>query len=79
MKQFSDQGRIRFNSQFIIDFSMALQIVLIYFNGTIISTSVVPSSPVQPVTFSLKLNEWLVLLLAQSSISPATVKTGSSL
>ena len=46
MKQFSDQARIRFNSQFISDFSMALQIVLIYFSGTIISTSVVPSSPV---------------------------------
>ena len=46
VKQFVDQVRIKLISQLINGISRVLQKLLRYFNGTIISTSFVPSFPV---------------------------------
>ena len=59
--QFDDHVKIRLTSQLIKGISKVLQKLLKYFNGTIISTSFVPSSPVSPVIFALNLNESVVL------------------
>ena len=45
VKQFVDQVRIKLISQLINGISRVLQKLLRYFNGTIISTSFVPSFP----------------------------------
>ena len=60
--------------------SSVLQKLLIYFNGTVISTYFVSLSPVCPVIFSLDLNEILVFSLAgKSVIALLLFKAGSSL
>ena len=68
--QFADQVKIRLISQLVKGISRVLQKLPKYFNGTIISTSFVPSFSVWPVIFSLKLNERVRLASPKSSISP---------
>ena len=56
--QFLDQGKIRLTSQLINSISRVLQKLLKYFNGTIISTSLVLlSAGVFPVIVILDLND----------------------
>ena len=50
---------MRLISQLFNGVSIALQKLLKYFNGTVISTFFVPSFPVEPVSFCLSLNEAL--------------------
>ena len=50
--------------------------LLKYFNGTIILTASIPSSPVEPVIFCLNLNE--TLLLGKLARMTASFKFGSS-
>ena len=53
-----DHVKIRLTSQLINSTSSVLQKLLKYFNGTIISTSIVlPATGVFPVIFSLDLND----------------------
>ena len=57
----ADEVRIRLISQLINGISRFLQKLFRYFNGTVISTSFVPSFHIFPVIF-LYLNEMLLLL-----------------
>ena len=78
--QFADQVKIIFIAQFINDISKVLQNLLRYFNGTIISTSFVPSLTVCPVTFCSKLNQALLMLASgKLIIAAASFTAGSSL
>ena len=77
--QFADQVKTRLISQLIKGLSRVLQKLLNYFNGTIILTSFVRSSPVSPVIFSLKLNKSVVLVSLKSTISPLSFTAGISL
>ena len=63
--------------QLINGISRALQKLLKYFNGTIISRSFVPLPTIWPVIFCLNLNE--SVLSGKLSIAPTPVKVGSSL
>ena len=63
MKQFAEHVKISSTSQLIKGISRVLQKLINYFNGIIISTlSILPSSPVWPFIFILKLNESLALV-----------------
>ena len=65
-------------SQLTNGISRAFQKLLRYSNGTTISTSFLPLTPVWPVSFCSDLNEMLLLLLlsaGKSSIVATTVKT----
>ena len=64
-------------SKLIKCISRVLQNLLKYFNGTIISTFLVTSSPVEPVIFCLNLNK--ALLLGKLARVPSSFKAGSSL
>ena len=77
--QVDDHVKIRLTSQLIKGISKVLQKLLKYFSGSIISTFFVPSFPVRPVIFTLKLNESVVLASANSVISLLTFKSGISL
>ena len=78
--QFLDQFRSRLISQLIESISRVLQKLLRYFNGTIILTSVLPLSPVLPVTFSFILNKSVVALSAlKAVIALSASKVSSSL
>ena len=74
-----DHVKIRLTSQLIKGISKVLQKLLKYFNGTIISTSFVPSFPVRPVIFTLKLNESVVLASAKITISSLAFRASISL
>ena len=51
-----------------------------YFKNTIFSTSYLPPSTVSPVSFSLNLNEEMLLLEAgKLTIAPLASKNGSSI
>ena len=63
--QLDDHVKIRLTSQLIKGISKVLQKLLKYFNGTITSTSFVPSFPVWSVIFTLNLNESVVLSSAK--------------
>ena len=77
--QFLDQVKISSTSQLIKGISRVLQKLLRYFNGTIISTLIIPSLIVWPVIFVLKLNESAALAPLKSTISPALFTAGISL
>ena len=63
MKQIEDHFKIRLISHSISGISKVIQTSIRYFNGTIISTSFVPSIAIWSVFFfSLSLSETLVLL-----------------
>ena len=79
IKQFADQVKIRLFSQLVNSISRFLQKLLRSFNGTIVSTSFVPSLPVWPVIFCLNLSEALFLSSGKSILLPAVFKAGSSL
>ena len=69
--QFLNESKSQLISQLIKDISRALQKLLRYFNGTIISTSVQLLSPVLSVIFYFILNESIVALFAlKSTILP---------
>ena len=79
IKQFAEQVRMSLISQLINGVSRALQKLLRYFNGTLISTCFVPF-PVWPVMFCLNLNEAQLLSVSgNSTIAPAAFKAGSFL
>ena len=67
--QLDDHVKMRLTSQLIKGISKVLQKLLKYFNGTIISTSFVPSFPVRPVIFTLNLNESVALPSAKAIIT----------
>ena len=67
---------MRLISQLINGISRFFQKLLKYFNGTIILTAFVPSSP-EPIILCLNLNE--AFLPGNLSIAPTLVKAGSSL
>ena len=67
-KQVFDQVNIRLFSQLITGISSVLEKLLIYFNGTIISTCFVLLFPVCPVICCLNLNEILLLLSAKKLV-----------
>ena len=67
-KQFFDQINIRLFSQLMTGISSVLEKLLIYFNGTIISTSFVLLFPVCPVICCLNLNEILLPLSAKKLV-----------
>ena len=68
---------MRLISQLIYGISRVLQKLLKYFNGSIISTFFVTSSPLEPVIFGLCLKE--ALLPGKLERAPPSVKIGSSL
>ena len=63
--------------QLVNDISRVFQKWLNYLNGTIISTTFVPSAPVSPVIFGLNLHE--PLLPGKLLITPLSFKDRSSL
>ena len=75
----ADHVKIRSNSQLIKSNSRVLQKLLRYFNGTIISTSIIPSLLVWPVIFVLKLNESVALAPLKLTVFPALFTAGISL
>ena len=79
MTQFADQFKISSTSQLIKGISRVLQKLLKYFNGTIISTLIIPLSLVWPVIFVLKLNESVAIAPLKSAISPSSSTAGISL
>ena len=70
--QITDQVKMRLISQSVNVIARVLQKLLKYFNGTIILTFFVQSSPVEPVIFRLNLNEGL--LPGKLSGAPVSVK-----
>ena len=72
--QFADQVRMRLISQLFNGISSVFQKIVIYFNGTIILAAFVPSFPLEPVIFYLKLSK--VLLPGKLSRTTASVKVG---
>ena len=68
---------MRLISQLINGISRVLQKFLKYFNGSIICTTFVPSSPVEPIIFYLNVNE--ALLPGKLAIAPSSAKTDLSL
>ena len=79
VKQFAAQFKRRLISQLITDILIVLKQLLKYFNGTIISTFLVPSSRVWPFMFSLKLNESVRLPSSKSIVLPLLYTAGMSL
>ena len=77
--QVHDHVKMRLTSQLIKGISKVLQKLLKYFSGTIISTFFVPSSPVIPVIFTLKLIESVGLPAVNSVISSLLSWAGVSL
>ena len=66
--QVGNHVKIRLTSQLINGISRVLQKLLIYFNGTIISTLfVLPAAGVFPVTFILDLNDSDCVMLSLGS------------
>ena len=76
MTQPADHVKISSNSQLIKGISRVLQKLLRYFNGNIISTSILPSLLVGPVISVLKLNESVTLAPLKSAISPSSSTAG---
>ena len=70
----SDQIKIRLILQLIKDNSRVFQKLLKYFNGTTISTSVLPLAAVLPFIFGLILNQALLSAAEKLVIAPASVK-----
>ena len=64
--------------ELIKDISSALQSLLRYFNGTIISTSFVAQPPACPAIYCLNSNELLLLSLTGKSIVLPLVSIGGS-
>ena len=80
IKYVLDQVRIRLISQLINGIARVLQKLLKYFNGTLVLTFFLPSSPVLSAIFVLNLDEALLLLSAgKSAIAPLACKNGLSL
>ena len=77
--QFADHLRISSNLQLIKGVSRALQKLLKYFSGTIISTWIIPLLLVWPVIFVLKLSESVALAPLKSTILPSLFTAGISL
>ena len=79
--QFADHVKISLTLQLIKGISRVFQKSLKYFNGTIISTSIIPTSLDWPVTLVLKLNESVkvALVALKSTIAPSLFTTDISL
>ena len=75
----SGQDKMRLISQLITGISRVFEILVRYFNDTIISTSFVPPLVVLPVCFCLSLNKALLLAAWTLAIASASVKAGSCL
>ena len=69
---------VLYSLELIKDISSALQKLLRYFNGTIISTSFVPQPPACLAIYCLNLNELLLLSLTGKSIILPLVSIGGS-
>ena len=74
---FAELVKMRLVSQLINGISVVLQKLFKYFNGTIIWTAFVPSSPVEPATFCFNLDE--TVLPRNLTGALALFKTGSYL
>ena len=78
--KFADKIKIRLTLQLIKDISRALQKLLQYFNGNIISTLFIsPSSSILPAISYLKLNESVALAPLKSTIAPLLFTAAMSL
>ena len=73
MTQLADQVKIVLTSQLIKDISRVPQKLLKYFNGTIISTFIIPLLSVWPVNFVSKSNESVALAPLKSTILPIVI------
>ena len=70
---------LELTSEFIRGISEVCQKLLSYLRGTIISTFFVPSSPVWPVIFTLKLNESVRLFSTKLAIALLLYTASTSL
>ena len=78
--QFADQVKIRLTLQLIKGISRALQKLLQYFNGNIISTLFISSSSsILPAISYLELNESVALAPLKSTIAPSLFTAAMSL